>query len=101
MISAENVKPLSNYVLIKRSTSQKAAGKILLPQSAQEKPKEGTVLALGPGKKDKKGTYQPISLKEGQTVLFSSYAGKEFESRDDQEYLLIAEDDILGIIEEV
>jgi chaperonin GroES len=94
------LKPLGNRVLIKRSKVKTSKGGILLPDTAQEKPKEGTVIACGPGKVNDDGVLEPIGVKVGNTVLFSSYAGTEVKSQDEEEELLIlSEDEILGIIE--
>ncbi len=96
-----NIKPLGNRVLIQRSKAPATKGGILLPDSAQEKPKEGTVIAVGPGKLDESGKREPLNVKIGDRILFSSYAGTEvtnIDKKEDGEYLLIAEDDILGIL---
>lgn len=93
-------KPLGNRVLIERSKAQTTKGGILLPDSAQEKPKEGTVIAVGPGKIDDEGKTIAMNVKKGDRVLFSTYSGTEVSSAgDDVQYLIIAEDDLLGIIE--
>lgn len=95
------VKPLGNRVLIKRSKAQTSKGGILLPDSAQEKPKEGTVMAVGPGKRDESGSIENMHVKVGDCVLFSSYSGTEVKSRtenEDEEYLILSEEDILGIL---
>ncbi|MCB1148824.1 MAG: co-chaperone GroES [Chlamydiia bacterium] len=92
-------KPLGNRVLVKRAQAATSKGGILLPETAQEKPREGVVLSVGPGKEDKSGKVQPLSVKEGDRILFSSYAGTEVKSPDSEDELLIlAEDDILGIL---
>ena len=94
-----NIKPLGNRVLIQRSKAPTTKGGILLPDSAQQKPKEGTVVAVGPGKSDDNGKVQSLSLKVGDKVLFSSYSGTEVKTQDNgEDYLILAEDDILGII---
>lgn len=93
-------KPLGNRVLIERSKAQTTKGGILLPDSAQEKPKEGTVIAVGPGKIDDEGKTIAMNVKKGDRVLFSTYSGTEVSSTgDDVQYLIIAEDDLLGVIE--
>ena len=97
-MSADQIKPLGNHVLIKRKEACLSKGNILLPDSAQEKPREGKVIAIGSGKRDEKGNFEPMSVKPGDEVLFSSYAGTEVKMDDDGEYLLMAEDDILGIL---
>lgn len=93
----KKIKPLGNRILIQRSKAQTTKGGILLPDSAQEKPKEGTVIAVGPGKLDDKGTLQPVQLKVGDKILFSSYAGTEVKG-DDEELLILSEDDVLGVL---
>lgn len=92
-------KPLSNRVLVKRSKVQTSKGGILLPETAQEKPKEGEVVSVGPGKADSEGQAQPLTLKAGDRVLFSSYAGTEVKSDDEtEEFLIMSEDDVLAVI---
>lgn len=90
------IKPLGNRVLIKRSKAQSTKGGILLPDSAQEKPKEGVVEAVGPGKLDENGQLVKMNLKQGDHVLFSNYSGTEL--KDNEEYIIISEDDILGVL---
>lgn len=98
-MSMKNIKPMSNRVLIKRSQAKSTKGGILLPDSAQEKPKEGEVVAVGPGKMEEDGKVTPMNVRVGDTVLFSAYAGTEVKS-DEQgvEYLLMSEEDILGVL---
>jgi chaperonin GroES len=94
-----NIKPLGNRVLIKRTKAQTSKGGILLPDAAQEKQKEGVVLAVGPGKTDENGSHEQMNVKTGDKVLFSSYAGTEVKNlNEDEEYLIMSEDDILGIL---
>lgn len=97
----KKVRPLGNRVLIQRSKAQASKGGILLPDSAQEKPKEGIVVAVGPGKCDDNGKCEPLNVKTGDRVLFSSYAGTEvkgLESDAAEEFLILSEDDILGVL---
>jgi chaperonin GroES len=95
----DKIKPLNNRVLVMRSRAQTSKGGIILPDSAQEKPKEGTVVAIGPGMHDEEGTLQPLSVKIGDRVLFSSYAGTEVENtHSDEEYIILTEEDILGVL---
>ena len=91
------IKPLGNRVLIQRSKAPASKGGILLPDSAQEKPKEGIVLAVGPGKADDNGKISPIQLKVNDRVFFTSYSGTEV-GTDGEEMLIMSEDDVLGII---
>lgn len=93
----KKIKPLGNRVLIQRSKAQTTKGGILLPDSAQEKPKEGVVIAVGPGKIDEQGNKETMQLKVGDRVLFSSYAGTEVKS-DDEEMLILSEDEVLGVL---
>ena len=94
------VKPLNDRVIVKRleSDEQKSSGGIIIPDTAKEKPQEGKVIAAGPGKMDKNGKRQELSVKDGDLVLFGKYAGTEIKI-DGNEYLIMREDDILGIIE--
>lgn len=94
-----NFKPLGNRVLVKRLKAQSSKGGILLPDSAQEKPKEGVVVAVGPGKLNDNGQMEQMNVKPGQTVLFGLYSGTEVKtSENDEEHLILSEDDILGIL---
>lgn len=93
------IKPLGNRVLIQRTKPQATKGGILLPDSAQEKQKEGTVVAVGPGKADEHGSKTPMYVKVGDRILFSSYAGTEIKNLEgEEEFLILSEDDILGIL---
>ncbi len=91
------IKPLSNRVLVKRFQAETTKGGILLPDSAQEKPREGEVIAVGPGKTKDDGTIESLMVQVGDRVLFSSYAGTEVKDQG-EEYLLMAEEDILGVL---
>lgn len=90
------IKPLGNRVLIERSKAHATKGGILLPDTAQEKPKKGIVIAVGPGKVNENGAQETLTVKVGDHVLFSNYAGTEV--KDAEEYLILSEDDILGIL---
>lgn len=99
MSNKTKIKPLGNRVLIQRSKAQTSKGGILLPESAKEKPREGIVLATGPGKLDDNGKHEPLNVKPGDRVLFTSYSGTEVKNiSDEDEFLIMAEDDILGIL---
>lgn len=92
-MSKVNIKPLADRVLIQASPAEeKTAGGIIIPGSAQEKPQKGTVVAVGPGKKD-----EPTTVKEGDTVLYGKYAGTEI-TVEGAEYLIMRESDILAIV---
>ncbi len=94
------IKPLGKRVLVKRSKAVTTKGGIYLPDTAKEKPKEGEIIAVGPGKIDENGALEVVSLKVGDRVLFTSYAGTEVKhpEQEDAEYLILAEDDILGVL---
>ena len=92
-----NIKPLGSRVLIRRSKAQTTKGGILLPDSAQEKPKEGTVIAVGPGKIDEHGNKEDMPLKVGDRILFSSYAGTEIKN-EEEEMLILSTEDVLGVL---
>lgn len=94
----KKIKPLGNRILVKRSEAQVSQGGILLPDSAQEKPKQGEVLATGPGKMDDNGTVTPIDLKVGDQVLFGAFAGTEVEASDEEGFLVMSEDDVLAVV---
>lgn len=94
------IKPLGDRVLVKRSKAQTSKMGILLPDSAQEKPKEGEILAVGPGKINDQGKLEPSPLKPGHKVLFSAYGGTEVKAPNDNEvYLILGSEEVLGIIE--
>ncbi len=96
---SEQVKPLGNRILVKRMQAKTSKGGILLPDSAQEKPKQGEVLAVGPGKLSEEGDLQKMHVQVGDLVLFSSYAGMEVKTEgSDVECLILTEEDILGIL---
>ena len=92
------IKPLGEKILAKRLEAEEMTkGGIYLPDNAKEKPKEGEVLALGDGKLLENGTRSEFQVKEGDRIIFSSYAGTEIKL-DGEEYLIISEDDILAVI---
>ena len=95
-----NVRPLGDKILIKRADPEtKTDAGIFLPESAKDKPKEGKVLAVGNGRLNKDtGEYIPFTVKKGDRVIFTSYAGTEIKI-DDEEILIVTEDDILGVID--
>src|SRR5262245_15624999 len=97
---AVRVKPLNDHVLVRRSEAEeRTKGGIVLPDTAKEKPREGTVVAVGEGKLLDTGKRAPMSLRELDRVLFSSYAGTEVRLEGD-DYLLLSEGDILAVIED-
>ena len=93
---AVNIRPLNDRVLIKPMESQESVkGGIIIPDSAKERPQEGKVVAVGPGKSEE----EKMSVKIGDKVIYSKYAGTELKL-DGEEFLLMREDDILGIIDQ-
>lgn len=93
------VAPLHDRIVVSRIDSEaKTAGGIIIPDTAKEKPQEGKVIAVGPGKRDKDGKFIPLDVKAGDRVLFAKWAGTEFKIGG-QEYMIMKEDDILGVIE--
>jgi chaperonin GroES len=95
-----SIKPLADRVLVKRIEEEEIKkGGIIIPDTAKEKPQKGEVIAVGPGRVDENGKRIPMEVKEGDKILFSKYAGTEVKI-EDEEYLIMREDDILGIIQE-
>lgn len=93
-----SVKPLHDRLLIQRlSEEEKTAGGIYIPETAKEKPQKGEVVAVGSGKTNEGGKHIPLEVKNGDKILFSKYSGTELKL-DGKEYLMIREDDVLGII---
>jgi len=93
------IRPLNDRLLVKRlEEEEKTAGGIIIPDSAKEKPAEGEVVAVGPGKQNDKGDRVALQVKEGDRVLFSKYGGTDVKL-DGEDYLIMREDDILGVIE--
>ena len=88
-----NIKPLADRVIVEPAAAEtKTASGIIIPDTAQEKPQKGTVVAVGNGKPD-----EPMTVKNGDTVLYGKYAGTEFKF-DGNDYLIMRESDILAII---
>jgi len=94
------IKPLADNILIEPITrEEKTKSGIFLPQTAEkEKPEQGKVIAVGPGKRDKSGKYLPLEVKKGDKVLFTKYAPNEIKVAD-KKYLIAREEDILAILE--
>ena len=91
-------KPLHDRVLIEvLDSSEKTAGGIIIPDSAQEKPMQGKILAVGSGARDDSGKIQPLDVKEGDTILFGKWSGTEVKI-DGKDLLIMKESDIMGII---
>ena len=93
------IRPLHDRVLVKRLEPKEVVkGGIIIPDTAREKPQEGEVVAIGNGKVLENGNIVPMHVKVGENVLFGKYAGTEVKI-DEQEYLIMREDDILGVLE--
>ena len=96
---ATRVRPLHDRVIVRRieEQDQRSAGGIIIPDTAKEKPREGKVVAVGPGKKED-GKVIAMDVKSGDRVLFGKYAGSEIKL-DGEEHLILREEDILGVVE--
>ena len=94
-----NIRPLHDRIIVERLEEETttAAG-IIIPDSAKEKPQQGKVVAVGKGKVTEDGKVLPLDVKTGDTVLFGKYAGTDVKL-DGKEYLMMREDDILGVVE--
>jgi len=93
------LKPLQDRILVKRvEEEEKTKGGIIIPDTAKEKPVEGKVVAVGSGKMNDDGKRIQMGLKEGDRILFGKYAGTEVKI-EGEEYLIMREDDVLGVIE--
>jgi chaperonin GroES len=94
---ATMIRPLHDRVIIKRLDEQEQVrGGIIIPDTAKEKPQQGKVIAVGEGKFREDGTRQALDVKAGDRVLFGKYSGAEVKI-DDQDYLIMREDEILGV----
>ena len=97
---AVNIRPLHDRLIVERieETNQMVGG-IIIPDTAQEKPQQGKVLAVGKGKVQDDGTVTPVDVKPGDKVLFGKYSGQEIRL-DGTDYFIMREDEVLGVIEE-
>ena len=96
---ATNIRPLHDRVIVRRiEEGEQIRGGIIIPDTAKEKPQEGEVIAAGEGKYKEDGTRQALDVKVGDRVLFGKYSGSEIKI-DGEEYLIMREDEILGILE--
>jgi len=94
-----NFRPLGDRVLVKRvKEEEKTRGGIIIPETAQEKPQEGEVVAVGPGARDEDGERIPMDVKVGERILFGKWSGTEVKV-DGDELLIMKESDILGVID--
>ena len=93
------IRPLHDKILVKRVEEEtKTKGGIIIPDSAKEKPFEGEVISVGKGRKTEAGKVVALDVKAGDRILFSKYAGSDIKV-DDVEYLIMREEDVLGVIE--
>jgi len=101
-MNIKGLKPLGDRVLIKPVfEEEKSKGGILLPDTiSKEKPQVGEILAAGPGGTDKEGKLIPMTVKQGDKVVYAKYSGTDIKDDDDEDYLLLSEKDILAIIKE-
>ncbi|MFO7639186.1 MAG: co-chaperone GroES [bacterium] len=92
------VKPLHDRILVERIEEEVRKGGIIIPDTAKEKPQQGKVIAVGPGRVDEAGKRIALDVKKGDYILFGKYSGNEIRVGD-EEYLIMREDDVLAIIE--
>jgi len=93
------IRPLQDRVIVKRlDAEEQTAGGIYIPDTAKEKPQEGEVIAVGPGKRMDNGNLQEMGVKQGDKILFSKYGGTDVKI-DGKDYLIMREDDILGVVQ--
>jgi chaperonin GroES len=93
------VRPLHDRIIVQRiEEEEQRVGGIIIPDTAKEKPQQGKVIAVGKGKIEKDGKVTPLDVKAGDTVLFGKYAGQEIKV-DGDEYLIMREEEVLGVIE--
>jgi len=94
-----NVRPLHDRVLLRRLEEKEVVkGGIIIPDTAKEKPQEAEVIAVGPGKLDDNGKRMPIDVKKGDRILIGKYSGSDIKI-DDDEFVIVREDEILGVLE--
>ncbi|MFQ5812524.1 MAG: co-chaperone GroES [Anaerolineae bacterium] len=99
-MSIKKLKPLGDRLIVEPIEKEEVtASGIVLPETAKEKPQEGEVLAVGPGRRDEEGKRVPMDVKEGDRVLFAKYAGTEVKLETDRKVLVLRESDILAIVE--
>ena len=93
-----NIRPLQDRVVVRRTEEEtRSAGGIVIPDSAAEKPSQGEVIAVGPGKKLDNGSVQEVDLKAGDKILFGQYSGSTVKV-DDEELLIMNESEVFGVI---
>jgi chaperonin GroES len=95
-----NVRPLADRILVRRIEEKETVrGGIIIPDTAKEKPQEGEVVAVGPGRKTEEGKLVPMDLKKGDRILIGKYSGTDVKI-DGVEYVILREDDVLGVLAE-
>lgn len=92
----KKINPMGNRIVVQRKEAETTKGGILLPESAQKKPREGIVIAVGQGQVNDKGQIQKMDVKVNDRVLFSSYGGTDYKING-QEYLVLSEEDVLAV----
>ena len=97
---ATKIRPLQDRLIVKRieEKEQRSSGGIIIPDTAKERPQEGTVIAVGSGKRKEDGSIQPLDVKKGDHILFGKYSGSEIKI-DGDEHLILREEDVLGVVE--
>ncbi|MFM1847852.1 MAG: hypothetical protein RL417_1326 [Pseudomonadota bacterium] len=99
MSESKKIRPLQDRLIVERlEGEEKTASGLFIPDNAKEKPQQGKVIAVGKGKVREDGTLQPLDLKKGDRILFGKYSGTEIKI-DGNEYLIMREDDVLGVLE--
>lgn len=94
-----NFRPLHDRLVVRRlNAEEKTSGGIIIPDTAQEKPQEGEVVAVGPGARDERGQRIPLDVAAGDRVLFSKWSGTEVKI-DGKDYVIIKQDDVMGVLE--
>ena len=92
------IRPLQDRILVERIEEEVKKGGIIIPDSAKEKPQQGKVIAVGPGRFDEDGKRIPMEVKKGDVILFGKYSGNEIRIGE-EEHLIMREDDVLAVIE--
>ncbi|MBM3322277.1 co-chaperone GroES [candidate division WOR-3 bacterium] len=92
------IRPLQDRILVERIEEEVKKGGIIIPDSAKEKPQQGKVIAVGPGRVDENGKRIPMEVKKGDIILFGKYSGNEIRVGED-EHLIMREDDVLAVVE--
>jgi len=98
----QNIRPLGDRVIVEpleEEVQTFAGGQLILPDTAKEKPQQGKVLAVGPGRRDEDGERIPMDVKVGDVVVYAKYSGTNFKTTDGTEILILKEGDILAIVE--